>query len=87
MAVRKPDKLYREHVKMANLVVIKNYFDALEKTLKENNLMDKPDNIFNLDESSLNLELRKGKVISRSSKYTYCQAKGGRDHLTVSAAG
>ena len=46
--------------------------------------MDKPDNIFNVDESGLNLELRKGKVvISRSLKLAYSQTKGGRDHLTV----
>ena len=46
--------------------------------------MDKPDNIFNVDERGLNLELRKGKVvISRSLKLVYSQTKGGRDHLTV----
>ena len=46
--------------------------------------MDKPDNIFNVDESGLNLELRKGKdVIFGLSKHPYSQTKGGRDHLTA----
>ena len=68
----KPDKLDRARAKMANTVVIKNYFHTLEKVLKESNLMNKPDNIFNVDESGLNLELRKGiAVISRSLKHAY----------------
>ena len=92
LAVRKPDKLDRGRARMTNTTVIKRHFETLEKVLNENNIYDKPEKIFNVDESGMNLELRKGKVvINRSSKHAYSQAKGGRDHVTVncciSAAG
>ena len=47
-------------------------------------IVDKPTRIFNVDESGLNLELQKGKVVvPRCAKHSYSQAKGGRDHITV----
>ncbi|XP_057297609.1 uncharacterized protein LOC130628645 [Hydractinia symbiolongicarpus] len=46
--------------------------------------MDKPGTIFNVDESGMNLELRKGKVvIDRSQKHAYSQGEGSREHVTV----
>ena len=39
LALRKPDKLDHARAKMANSVVIKNYFDTPEKVLPEDNLM------------------------------------------------
>ena len=62
---------------MACVPVIKRYFDTLEKVLIENDLMDKPDTIFNTDESGLNLELRKGKVVvAAKQKQAYSTQKG-----------
>ena len=81
MAVRKPDTIDCAHAKMVNPVVIKTYFDTLEKVRNEKNLMEKPDKN---NKNGLDLELRKGKfVISRSSKHAYSQVKGGRDYLTI----
>ena len=54
---------------------INSYFDLLEETLLENNILNKPSNIFNLDESGFPLNPRPLKVLCR---------KGSRNpvHLT-----
>ncbi|XP_057316504.1 uncharacterized protein LOC130657532 [Hydractinia symbiolongicarpus] len=84
VAIRKPDLLDRGRVRMANPVVINRHFLTLGNLLKSENLMDKPGTIFNVDESGMNLELRKGKVvIDRSQKHAYSQGKGSREHVTV----
>lgn len=64
-----------------------NFF-ALYKTL----LDDKPTNIFNADESGIDLNSKAGKVVVAStSKHIYCEQKSLRDHITTmvccSAAG
>ena len=69
---------------MANPKVIFDFFDKLKEVLTNMDILDKPTRIFKVDESGLNLELRKGKVVvPRGAKHSYSQAKGGRDHITV----
>ena len=69
---------------MANKTVVQRHFRTLEQVLRDNRIYDDPDRIFNVDESGLNLELRKGKVVaSRKAGHSYSQAKGGHDHVTV----
>ena len=65
--MRKPGKLDRGRARMTNTTVIKRHFETLEKLLKENNIYDKPEKIFNVDESRMNLELRKGNVVINRS--------------------
>ena len=55
-------------------------------------MLDNAENIFNVDESGINMELRQGKVIvKKGSKNFHSLSKGSRDHITVnccvSAAG
>ena len=84
IATRKPDKLDRGRGRMANPVVVRRHFTTLQKVLQDNGLLDRPDQIFNVDEAGLNLELRKGKVIvDRQQKHAYSTAKGGCDHVTA----
>ena len=65
---------------MANSVVIEHHFKTLKRVLEENELRNKCNKIFNTDESSINMDLRQGKVvISRGSKgmhpYPTCHEK------------
>ena len=72
---------------MANSVVIERHFKTLKRVLKENDLLNKRDKIFNTDESGINMGLRQGKVVvSRGSKQAHSQSKGSRDHITVTCA-
>ena len=43
---------------------IKHYFDLLEKTLKDNNLLNKPAQIYNVDETGMAYEHRPPKVVT-----------------------
>ena len=77
---------------MANETVVAQHFDTLGKVLEEHDLLDKPQCIFNVDESGINMDLRKGKVVvSKGAKNAHSISKGSRDHITVnccvSAAG
>jgi DDE superfamily endonuclease len=53
---------------MANPTVIKHFHDELKKTLCNNNLLDKPNYIFNVDETGLCVELKSGRVITKMGK-------------------
>lgn len=66
--------------------VIANYFDLLENTLKELNLFDKPQFIWNLDETSLCLDPSRIKVLGKINKYCARTTYGsGKENITVLA--
>ena len=48
--------------------IIDNYFDLLESTLLENDLCDKPCQIFNVDESGTPLDPPSLKVVTKLEK-------------------
>ena len=50
--------------KMTSHKVFNDYFDLFEKTLSEHNLMDKPSQIYNCDESGMPLDHKLPRVIS-----------------------
>ena len=62
ITLRKPDKLDRGRSRMANVTVMKQHFDLLWKTLTDLNILDKPENIFNCDESGIAMDAKTGKV-------------------------
>ena len=48
---------------------------------------EKPEALFNVDESGLNMECRTGKVVVTShTKHAHSLSKGARDHITVNCA-
>ena len=68
---RKPDNLYRGRSRMANESVAEQHFRLLEDTLDNLNLKDKPQNVFNMDESMVDMDQRSGRVVvSRKTKHT-----------------
>ena len=71
---------------------MKEYFDLLHNCLESNNLLRRPRQIYNCDETFLPLDYTREKVVaSKGSKNVYRQAQGTSDHITMlccaSAAG
>jgi len=79
-----PDKLDRGRSRMANQTVMDQHFDLLKNTLVELDILDKPERIYNCDESGMAMDKMTSKVIvQRKSKQAYSESKGNRDHITV----
>lgn len=87
LTIRKPEPL--EHLRKtqgANQYVINGFYDLLANTIMENNLHDKPGQIFNCDETSFCHDPLRTKVVA--AKGTSCHrytASTGRDNTTVLA--
>ena len=66
--------------------MILQYLELLEKTLTENGIKDRPDNIYNCDETGMVLKITNDKVLAPcGAKHVYSQSMGTREHLTVHA--
>ncbi len=63
--------------------IINNYFDYLEDTLQENDLLDKPCQIFNFDESGFALSPASPKVVVKGAKHPYTVNSGTKAQITV----
>ena len=83
---RKPNNIDRGRSQMANKSVVDQHFKLLGDTLDRLGLKDKPNNVFNCDESMISMDKRIGQVvICRKTKHTYSNAKGSCDHITANA--
>lgn len=63
ITVKKPEAKDYKKLKAENPYVICQFFELLYRTLKELKILDKPDHIFNCDESSFNVEALKQGVL------------------------
>ena len=80
----KPDNLDHGRARMTNENVMMNHFQTLKDLLVEHDLLDKPENLFNVDESGINMDIRQGKVVvTKGLKQVHSMSKGTRDHITV----
>ena len=92
LALRKSDSLERDRAEAFNETIVNEYFELLEKTLEENQLKDKPRQIYNCDETFLPLDYTRERAVTlKGAKAVYKQATGTKEHITVlccaSAAG
>lgn len=77
LSVRKAQGISRARTEGMNREEVKSYFDLLTSILTENNLLDKPNCIWNCDEIGVQLNNEPGKVIAQ---------KGSKDvHVVTSA--
>lgn len=84
MVVRIPAKVSVARAKASDPVVISTYFDMYEKVLVEYDLFDKPNQIFNMDETGMPLEHRPTKVvIKKGMKHPCCVTSGKKTNITV----
>ena len=65
--------LERSHAKALNPEVVNEYFQLLGKTLDENNLKNKPRQIYICDETFLPLDHSREKAVTKKNvKSSYC---------------
>ena len=60
ITLRKPDNLDRGREGMANEHVVSNHFKTLGKLLEGNDFLNKPEHIFNVDESGMSMNCKNG---------------------------
>ncbi|XP_060581287.1 uncharacterized protein LOC132737921 [Ruditapes philippinarum] len=86
LSEKHPDVLDRDRAHVTNKEITE-YFNLLDKVLTSKNLHDKPQCIFNCDESGFSArEKFRGKVISRKGKHSYQQVVKFTGHTTVHLA-
>jgi hypothetical protein len=71
--------------------MISRYFDLLERTLEENDLVSKPGQLYNMDESGMPLDPKSPRVIVERGSQAVAVGSGNKSQVTivgcVSAAG
>ena len=83
ISLRKPDNLDQVRSRMNNQVVMDKFFKLLKEELESIDILNKPEHIFNADETGIDLNAISGKVIvCKSSKHAYSEQKAPRDHIT-----
>ncbi|KAK3108154.1 hypothetical protein FSP39_002119 [Pinctada imbricata] len=86
LAVRKAEALGSSRASMMNPVIVEGHFDALEKELSSMNLTDKPELIWNCDETGKCFEHSPGKVIAeKGSRNVVGKVTNNRSHITIMA--
>ena len=63
LTLRKPDKLDRRRSNTAKKSVVKKHFEILKDALLKAGLIDKPEHIFNVDETGIEMNKQTGKVV------------------------
>lgn len=92
LSIKKPQAVEFSRKKMTDPFVIQTYFDLLYKQLEDLNLFDKPELIWNLDETSVCTDPSKTKIVGQKGKSCSRTTGGcGKENITclaaVSAAG
>ena len=92
VSLRTAATLSSARVRSSTTKEIDTYFDVLEQTLLENELLDKPCQIYNLDETGMPLDPKKLKVVSKKGvKNSSYVSSGSKSQITavgcISASG
>lgn len=83
-SLRVPSSLSTARQQGTNTRVMEAYFDMLEETLEENNLTDKPCQIFNMDETGLPLSPKPPKLLCKTGSRAFNAVTGGdKSQITV----
>ncbi|KAL0819258.1 hypothetical protein ABMA28_008498 [Loxostege sticticalis] len=86
LSIKKAQPVEYVRKKMTDPFFIFEYFELLEKTLIELDLIDKPQNVWNLDETSLCLDPTRTKVVGAINKPCARTTYGsGKENITVLA--
>lgn len=68
---RKPEPLTHVRVKGMHPVIIEKYFEVLKCTLEDNDLIDRPALVFNMDETGMPLDSKAPFIVAhRGQKHT-----------------
>lgn len=84
LSLRSAANLSRSRVKGSSPAIMKAYCQTLEQTLIQNDLMDKPGQIFNMDESGMPLDPKATKIITKKgTKNPSHVSSGDKSQITV----
>lgn len=84
LTIRAGEQLSYSRAVATSPEIIARYFDLLEQTLIENELMDSPSQIYNMDETGLPLDPKPSKVITtRGVKHPMTINSGNKAQITV----
>ena len=84
LALRKGDATANVRMDCLNKETIQGYFDLLKEVLLENNLMDSPCQIYNVDETGIPLDHRPPRVVTRKGqKKVRSRTSGNKSQITV----
>ena len=84
LTLRKVETVERGRVSNATEEIFNDYFDQLENILRENDLMDKPSQIYNCDEAAVFLNKHAQKVVvPRNTKHCQTLTQGTSEHISV----
>ena len=86
LTLRSGETLAYRRAVSTNRVVIDKYFDLMEEIFERNNLLKKPNLIFNADETGMPLQHRPGRRIAvRGQKHVHVIGSGDKTQVTVLA--
>jgi hypothetical protein len=86
LSLRRPEKLAHSRAIMGNNTIVDNFFEVLQQTLTSANLLDKPNFIYNCDETGVSLDFRHQMVVgSKKAKNIWSVCSGNKTNITVLA--
>jgi transposase-like protein len=86
LTIRKAEKLTTTRARMLNPTILKNYFDDLNTLMTRLHLHDKPQNIWNCDETGKQFEHQPVRVLAeKGSKSVVGRTSPGRTNITIMA--
>ena len=86
LAIKTGKSLSRARLAATDMNVMDRYYDLLETTLLENDLMNKPMQIFNTDKTGMPLDQKAEKIVAgRKEKHTFVATSGDKSQITVLA--
>ena len=91
ISLRAAARLSMARAKATDPEMFGRYFDLLERTLDENDLRGKPNQIFNMDESGMPLDPKSPRIVAERGSDAFTIGSGNKSQVTivacVSAAG
>ena len=88
LSLRRGDPTAHVRMNAINQETLDNYYDLLEDILTENNLLDNPAQIYNMDESGMPLNPRPPNIVAkRGQKKVRYRVSGNKQQITILACG
>ena len=86
IALRQPEGTASVRHQCMDTVKVAKYFAALKEVLSSSELLDKPERLWNMDETGLQLDVKPKKVVAKKgSKHLHSRTSGNRESLTIIA--
>lgn len=86
VTLRQPEGTASVRHQCMDAVKVGKYFAALKEVLSSSELLDKPERLWNMDETGLQLDVKPTKVVAKKgSKHLHSRTSGNRETITVIA--